>query len=163
MKKVKISIFVLSVLILGACTASGSGLDYSDEIRVTLMRLNAAENQSMGLGVESKIAAIDETHALNWEGWSNGDHSPDRESERQNEIGLFSLLPDYNRTFDQMIIDPPFASVLWTARGTSVINGFEFFVQGSSFLEFDQSGKIIRSWVHFGSSPSPEDLGVGGT
>jgi len=162
-QKVGNPLLAFLALVLSACATSGSSSDYSEEIRQTLERLNAAENQSMDLGIESKIAAIDATHASDWEGWSNGNHSPNRESERQSEVGLFSLLPDYNRTFEQLIIDPPFASVLWTARGTSAINGFEFFVQGSSFLEFDQSAKVVRSWVHFGNAPSPEDLGVGGT
>ncbi len=153
---------VFLAVMLSACTAGAPGADDANKIRQTLMRLNAAENQSLRLGIESKVAAIDATHAPDWEGWSNGNHSANREAERQNEVGLFQLLPDYHRTFDQLIVDPPFAAVLWTARGTSAINGADFFVQGSSVLEFDQAGKVMRSWVHFGNAPSPADLGVSG-
>lgn len=152
-------LYVTLTLVLTSC-ATNSSLDSQAELlRQTLLQLNAAENQSIEAGVEAKIAAIDATMSPSWEGWTNGKHTRARDTERNTEARLFTLLPDYQRTFEKIVIDPPFASVRWTVKGTAVTNGFDFVLSGSTFFEFDESGQIIRSWVYFGNAATAEDLG----
>ena len=129
-------------------------------IVASLDRLNEAENRSLDIGLEQKIAGIDDTMADSWEGWSNGVHAQSRSDERETERVLFSVFPDYRRTFDLIVVDPPFANVLWTITGTASTNGYKLRMKGSTTFEFDTDGMIIRSWLHTGQMPAPRDVGI---
>ncbi len=155
---------LLLLLVLSGCATNSATLQ-RELILNGLRQLNAAENQSIELGIESKIAAIDATMADNWEGWSNGQHSSSRTAERQSEQVLFGMFPDYQRSFELIVIDPPYANVVWTITGTAVTNGYKMRMEGSSTFEFNPDGKIIRSWLHTGQMPKPSDVGIdeGGT
>lgn len=130
------------------------------DIKSKLSELNSVENQNKIQGAESTIKSIDLILADTWEGWANGVHSPSRESEREKERAIFTMLPDYNRVFDLIIIDPPFASVSWTLTGTAVTNDFKVKMQGVSLFEFNDEGIITKSWLHSGQTPTPSELGI---
>jgi hypothetical protein len=95
--------------------------------------LNLAENDRPASTVDATIAGIDAVHSDDYEGWANGSHLPDREAARKAERVLYEALTDYHRTFDRVIIDPPFASVAWTIIGT--IQSAHIEVQGCSNVE----------------------------
>ncbi len=76
-------------------------------IREALARLNAAENDLARLGVEGVIRVIDEVLGPNWEGGSNGQPDHGRAEERETERALFTAFPDYHRTLDDVVVEPP--------------------------------------------------------
>lgn len=117
------------------------------DIEHALGKLNASENALATAGIEGVIAANDRAMAPSVQGWMNGTHRPDREAERAIERLLFADLPDYHRSIERTIIDPPFAAIAWTIRGTSRSLGRVVEVVGSSQFEFDDGGRIVRYWV----------------
>lgn len=119
-----------------------------DQIKRTLEALNEAEN-NVGLnGVDETIAAIDRTQSPSVVGWTNGEHRPNREAERQVERVLFAAVANYHRVFDRMIVDPPFAAVGWRITGTDRENDRTFELHGSSQFEFLDSGEVGKYWVY---------------
>jgi hypothetical protein len=121
------------------------------DIEATLRRLNDAENGRRASTVEATIASIDAVHAADFEAWSNGRHTPNREAERETERTLFELLADYQRRFDRVLIDPPYASVAWTIEGTA--RGSRIELPGCSNIEFDDAARIRRAWIYFDPTP----------
>ncbi len=115
-----------------------------------LRRLNEGENRRPETTVDETIAAIDAVMAAGVEGWTNGQHTPNREAERATESVLFSLIPDYHRRFNRVIIEPPLASVAWTITGT--VNGRPVAMNGCSNFEIDEDGKIARYWLYLDSA-----------
>jgi hypothetical protein len=124
-----------------------------EEIERILQDLNAAENARPQAGIEETIAAIDLFMSPSVEGWTNGEHSPNREAGRAQERLLFADLPDYHRSFERVIIDPPFAAVAWRMTATSQSLGRRIEVVGSSQFEFSDDGKELRYWLYFDLSP----------
>lgn len=112
-----------------------------------LHALNAAENDRINTGVEAVSAKIDEIMAPDVEGWRNGVHFPSRASERELEKKAFGALVDYHRTFELMIVDPPYAALTWTIRGTA--NGVAVAAPGCSNFEFGADGRVRRYWMYF--------------
>ena len=124
-----------------------------EEIERILQDLNAAENARPEAGVDETIAAIDRICSPKVEGWMNGEHQPNREAQRAQERLLFADLPDYHRSFERVIIDPPFAAVAWRTTGTSQSLGRRVEVVGSSQWEFSDDGKALRYWLYVDLSP----------
>ena len=124
-------------------------------IREALARLNAAENDLARLGVEGVIRVIDEVLGPNWEGGSNGQPDHGRAEERETERALFTAFPDYHRTLDDIVVEPPLAAIRWTTtathRGTFFgipPTGRSLRSSGMSLFEFE-AGRARRSWVYF--------------
>ncbi|MCW5889265.1 MAG: nuclear transport factor 2 family protein [bacterium] len=122
------------------------------DIERALDAINAAENALAELGVEGVIAAIDRTMAPSVEGWMNGGHRPDREAERAVERWLFAELPDYHRSIERSVIEPPRAAIGWRIRGTSRSLGRRLEIVGASHFELDDEGRIARYWVYVDQS-----------
>jgi hypothetical protein len=118
-----------------------------DRIESVLRELNAAENDRVNAGVEATNARIDRIMAPDVQGWRNGVHFPSRDSEREIERKGFGALPDYHRDFELMIIDPPYACITWTIRGTA--NGQAVKAPGCSNFEFNEDGTVRRYWMYF--------------
>jgi hypothetical protein len=112
--------------------------------------MNAAENKRPQLSVEETIAGIDDVMAEDVEGWTNGSTTSGREADRQAERFLFDLLPDYQRTFDRVIIEPPLACVAWTMSGS--VEGNRIVAQGCTNFEVT-SGRILRYWLYLDPTP----------
>ena len=87
-----------------------------EQIENLIRRINKAENARPGRTVEETIADIDSLMSPDVEGWLNGEHRPDRTAEREIERILFTILDDYHRDIERIIIDPPFASFTWRIR-----------------------------------------------
>ena len=77
-------------------------------IEETLKKLNEAENNRSNTTVDETINAFQAVMAHDVKGWDSRGHIIDRETELQIERNLFTMLPDYHRTIERMIIDPPF-------------------------------------------------------
>ncbi len=152
------TVLLLPILLSGCATSSSS--DQREAIIAALEQLNAAENQSLEIGLEKKIADIDATMADDWEGWSNGVHASSRTAERQTERVLFTVFPNYQRSFDLIVVEPPYANVLWSISGTAATNGYELRMVGATTFEFNAAGRITRSWLHSGQTPAPTDIGL---
>lgn len=118
-----------------------------EKIENKLRELNAAENDRVNAGVEATSARIDQIMAKDVEGWRNGVHVPSRDSEREVERKAFDALVDYNRQFELMIIDPPFAAITWTIRGT--FQNQPIAAPGCSNFEFNEDGTVRRYWMYF--------------
>jgi len=120
-------------------------------IEEVLNSLNEAENRRPNVSVEETIAGIDAVMAADVEGWKNGVvHVPNRDAERQTERVLFTLIADYHRDFERVIIDPPFAVVTWRIRGTAGDRTKE--MHGCSVFEINAEGKIRRYWLYLDSA-----------
>ena len=115
-------------------------------IEKVLHQLNEAENRRPKVSVAETVAGIDAVMADDVEGWHNGVHTPNREAERVGERVLFEMIPDYHRTFERVIIDPPFAAFDWIIRGT--MGGKVVEIVGCSFLEVNSQGKFRRYWLY---------------
>ena len=118
-----------------------------ETIEAKLHELNAAENARHETGVEAVSAKIDQIMAEDVEGWRNGTHFPSRAHERDLEKKAFGALVDYHRTFELMIVDPPYAALTWTIRGTA--NGQQVEAPGCSNFEFNEEGRVRRYWMYF--------------
>lgn len=118
-----------------------------DTIESTLRALNAAENDRVNTSVEATSARIDAIMAPDVEGWRNGVHVPSRATEREVERKAFGALVDYHRQFELMIVDPPFAAITWTIRGT--FQGQAIAAPGCSNFEFNEDGTVRRYWMYF--------------
>ena len=116
-------------------------------IASALRSLNEAENARPVTTVEEVSTKIDAIMAPDVEGLRNGAYVPDRETEREVERKAFGALTDYHRTIERTIIDPPFACIGWTIRGT--FEGNEVSAPGSSIFEFNDEGRVQRYWMHF--------------
>ncbi|GLS98860.1 hypothetical protein GCM10007897_02380 [Sphingobium jiangsuense] len=123
-----------------------------ETIERALSALNAAENARAQTSAEEVSAGIDKLMSPDVEGWRNGVHVPDRATERAVETRAFGALPDYFRTIERVIIDPPFAATGWTIRGS--FEGQPVEAPGSSQFEFGEDGLIRRYWMNF----NPEDF-----
>lgn len=119
-------------------------------IEELIRKLNEAENSRPNCTVEETVAAIDAVCAPDFEGRTNSQTFHDRETERQGERMLFSMVPDYHRNIEQVIIDPPFAAFTWRVRGTS--RGKAIDVQGCSVCEINTEGKLRRGSVYSDSA-----------
>ncbi|MFV0309825.1 MAG: nuclear transport factor 2 family protein [Desertimonas sp.] len=117
-----------------------------DHIAEVLRRLNGAENLRPESSVEETSRRIDQVMGADVEGWTNGVHVPDRAAERRTERWLFASVEDYQRDIERLIVEPPFATITWTIRGTA--NGRELRVPGSSIFEFGDDGLIRRYWLY---------------
>jgi steroid delta-isomerase-like uncharacterized protein len=133
-------------------------------IREALMRANRAENDLANIGVEGVIRAVDEFLAPNWEGGGNGQPDHSRADERESERALFTAVPDYHRTFDNIVIEPPFAAVRWTFTGTHShtylglpATGRTVSNTGMSLFEFE-AGRVRRSWIYFDTAALMQQL-----
>jgi hypothetical protein len=129
----------------------GPGMTDRGEIAKVLRQLNDMENRRPELSVEETIAGIDSVMSDDVEGWSNGAHTPNRAAERENERMLFGAMADYQRKFDRVIIEPPFASVAWTV--TATVNDIPISGTGCSNFEVDDTGKIRRTWLYADMTP----------
>lgn len=123
-----------------------------EAIAQALRKLNETENARHRTSVEEVSAGIDAIMAPDVVGWRNGAHVPDRASEREVEKKAFGALVDYNREIDRVIIEPPFAAIGWTIRGT--YDGQLVEAPGSSQFEFNDEGRVQRYWMNF----NPEDF-----
>jgi hypothetical protein len=148
------------VFLVSGCVNIPQDVDVlsSDHIRSVLAKENAAENAKTD--AKTKVENIWTLFSDSWEGGANGGSIISKSQQMKAEIQMFSLLPDYHRTFDLVVVEPPFASVAWSITATSVTSGYRFTANGMSHFEFDSEGKIIKSWVHTGTWPSTQDLGV---
>jgi hypothetical protein len=148
MKKVSLLMALIICIILAGCASQPqTGTVTRDMIEATFRALNAAENNRPNTSVEKTIADADAMMAPDVEGWDNGVHKPDREVERQNERILFAAMPDYHRSIEHMVIDPPYGAFNWTITGT--VFGKPTEVKGCSLFEFNAAGKIRRYWLYF--------------
>lgn len=117
-----------------------------ESIELALRALNDAENSGSMTAAE-KSAAIDGVFAADAHGWANGADRGGRDAERQFEAVLFSSFPNYQRQFEEVIVDPPRASVRWRVTGSS--EAMEVDLSGATFFDFDEDGKIKESWLYF--------------
>lgn len=117
-----------------------------ETIESRLRQLNAAENSRPNVSVEDVSAGIDKVMAPDVHGWRGSVHVPNRAAEREVERAAFGALHDYNRTFDILVIEPPFASLRWTIRGTH--QGQEIVATGASFFKFNDEGLVSEYWMH---------------
>ncbi|RYY27657.1 MAG: hypothetical protein EOP62_06580 [Sphingomonadales bacterium] len=118
-----------------------------EKIESMLHALNAAENDRVNTTVEATSARIDEIMAPDVVGARNGVSVPSRAAEREVEKKAFGALVDYNRQFELMIIDPPFAAITWTIRGT--FQDQQISASGCSNFEFNDEGRVQRYWMYF--------------
>lgn len=116
------------------------------KIERTLTEMNEAEN-SPDLTAEEKSQVVDRLSHPDVQGWANGASRGGREQEREQESFLWSAIPDYHRTFDKIIIDPPEAAVSWRITGHLGDDAFE--LAGSTIFEFDEDARIERFWMHY--------------
>jgi predicted ester cyclase len=123
-----------------------------EAIERALRALNAAENSLPRATVDAVISAIDQTMSRDVQGWMNGEHRPNREAERTIERLLFTDLPDYHRSIERLIIDPPFAAIAWKMSGTSRSLDRPVEVSGCSQFQFDDDGQIARYWIYVDQS-----------
>jgi hypothetical protein len=123
-----------------------------DAIMAALQRLNLAENNRPNCTVEEISVKIDAIMAPDVEGWRNGVYVPSRAVEREVEKKSFGSLPDYHRTFDRVIIEPPLACIGWTIRGS--FQGRKVEAPGCSNFEFNAQGRVQRYWMYF----NPKDF-----
>src|SRR3546814_5909506 len=79
-------------------------------------------------------------------GWRGGTPVSNRAAEREVERVAFGTLTDYHRTFDILLIEPPYASLRWTIRGT--FQGKAIVAPGASFFKFNDDGLVCRSEEH---------------
>ena len=127
----------------------------SEKIQETIKALNAAENQLSSNGVEKTMVSIDKLMTHDVEGWANGEHRPDRETERKFDRILLTDIPDYRREIGRIIIDPPYAAFSWQITGTSKSTRKRLNVLGSSQAEFSADGKIRKYWVYVDTAQMP--------
>ncbi|HWW58886.1 MAG TPA: nuclear transport factor 2 family protein [Sphingopyxis sp.] len=117
-----------------------------ETIESRLRQLNAAENSRPNATVEEVSAGIDKVMAPDVHGWRGGVHVPNRAAEREVERAAFGALADYHRTFDILLIEPPYASLRWTIRGS--FQGKEIVAPGASFFKFNDDGLVAEYWMH---------------
>lgn len=122
-----------------------------------LKKLNDAENSRPDSTVEKTISAIDSLCAPDFEIRSNNGPFNNREAERGFERWLFTEIPDYNRTIEQTVIDPPYFSFEWILRGTVDNKGVE--IHGCSILECNEDGLLKRGTVYVDTSQFPTQPG----
>lgn len=118
-----------------------------DQIEQALRALNAAENDRVNTTVDATSARIDAIMASDVVGARNGVVVANRAAEREVEKKGFGALVDYHRTFELMIIDPPYAAITWTIRGT--FGGKPIVAPGCSNFEFNAEGRVQRYWMYF--------------
>jgi hypothetical protein len=121
-----------------------------DMIEELIRKINKAENVRPSASVEETIAAIDAVCAPDFQGRLNGSAFHDRATERQGERMLFSSMPDYQRSIEMKIIDPPFAAFEWTIAATR--NGVPVRIKGCSIVECDEDGMLRRAMVFVNNS-----------
>jgi hypothetical protein len=118
-----------------------------EKIESVLRELNAAENDRVNTSVEATSARIDRIMAPDVVGSRNGTSVPSRAAEREVEKKAFGALVDYNRQFELMIVDPPYAAITWTIRGT--FQDQKIVAPGCSNFEFNEDGTVRRYWMYF--------------
>src|SRR3546814_13656365 len=79
-------------------------------------------------------------------GWSGVTPVSNRAAEREVERVAFGTLTDYHRTFDILLIEPPYASLRWPIRGT--FQGKAIVAPGASFFKFNDDGLVSEYWMH---------------
>jgi len=126
-----------------------------DMIKKMLQNLNAAENSRPHSTVEETIAAIDAVCAPDFKVSHNNMSFHDREKERELEKWLFTMIPDYNRTIELTIIDPPHVAFEWIIRGT--VDNKQVEIYGCSVIECSEDGLFKRGtgYVDPAQFPSP--------
>ncbi len=70
----------------------------------------------------------------------------------------FAGLPDYHRSIDRRIIDPPFAAFEWTITGTWK-GGVPAKVKGCSIVESDEERRLRRGMVFVDNTQLPSSGG----
>ncbi|MFN0147208.1 MAG: ester cyclase [Dehalococcoidia bacterium] len=125
--------------------------DDAATIRAALTRMNEAENAAQRLGLDAMIAIFDDILSEDWEGTTNDGPVHGRVEERESERAMFSAFPDYQRRFNTIIVEPPFAAFHWTFAGTHTddfpgfpASGNRVEVSGISIVEF-AGGRMRRS------------------
>ncbi len=126
-------------------------------IEELIRKLSEAENSRPNCTVEETIAAVDSVCAPDFEGRLNREPFHDRETERQGERMLFSMMPDYHRTVGRVIIDPPFVAFEWKISGT--LNGAPAEMEGCSILECNEDGMLRRGTVYTDTAQFPFPTG----
>ena len=124
-----------------------------DMIQKLLKNINDAENSRPHHTVEETISAIDSICAPDFEFRRNKGPFNNRETLREFEKWLFTIIPDYNRTIGQTIIDPPYFSFEWIMRGTIDNKGVE--IHGCSMLECNEDGLLKRGTVYVDTTQFP--------
>ncbi len=123
-----------------------------DMIEELIGKINGAENMRPGATVEETIAAIDAVCAPDFQGRLNGGAFHGRETGRQSERMLFSGFPDYHRSMERTVIDPPLAAFEWTITATR--KGVPVKIKGCSIVECDDDGMLRRAMVFVDTSQS---------
>ena len=116
-------------------------------------KLNAAENTRPNSTVEETIANIDAVCAPDFQGRLNNQPFHDRETERQGERMLFSMIPDYHRTIGRKVIDPPYVAFEWIITGT--LNGEPIESVGCSVGECSEDGLLKEGTVYCDTAQVP--------
>ncbi len=122
-----------------------------EQIASVMRQLNEAENSRPHTSVEETSRRIDAVMSPHVHGWRNGAVVPNRQAEREAEHIGFARCPDYHRDFDRMLVEPPFATIGWTIRGT--IDGRKFATPGCSIFEFGDDGLVHRYWLYADLTP----------
>jgi hypothetical protein len=120
-----------------------------EQIENLIKRINEAENARPNRTVEETIADIDALMEAGVEGWTNGEHHPNRSVEREFERALFGFLDDYHRDIGRIIIDPPFASFEWRGGSTK----HNLVISGCTIMEASEAGLMARYWIYFDPTP----------
>ena len=109
-------------------------------------KIYEAENSRPNLSVEETIERLNELREPDGEIIRNGTIHGNAETEIRGEQYLFTKIPDYHRDYNQVIIDPPFATIAWTIKGT--VDGEYAEAHGCSIAEVNEEGKIQRAWMY---------------
>ena len=119
-----------------------------EAIELALKELNEAEN-STELDAAGKSAVIDRLCSEGCRGWANGTSRGGRAEEREQELALWSTFPDYHRTFERIIIDPPHAAIQWRLTGGNPDLDMSVDVYGVSIMRFDDDARLDEFWLLF--------------
>jgi len=111
-----------------------------------IKKLNEAENSRPHRTVEETIAAIDSLMAPDSKFRYNKEPFHDRKTERKGEKVLFTMISDYHRTLETIIIDPPYAAFEWIMTGT--ISGKRIEIHACSVLECNTDGLFKQGTVY---------------
>jgi hypothetical protein len=120
-----------------------------EQIKNLIRRINEAENARPTRTIEETLAEIDTLMEAGVQGWTNGEHHPNRSVEREFERALFRFLDDYHRDIGRIIVYPPFASFEW--RGGSPKRNL--MISGCTVMQASEAGLMARYWVYFDPTP----------
>lgn len=118
-----------------------------DLIETSIRRMVDAESDG-SLSPTEKVAAIDDIMSEDVTGWINGVAQADRSADRERELEFYGMVPDYQRTLQTVVVDPPRIAFDWVFTGTNSALGLDLEVRGCSIMEFGDDGKAIHYWVY---------------